>query len=226
TEPLSVRADHVDAGRRPELEELRRQRRIEHRLEELDACDLAEPVGQLDPAGHPAREADPHGAEVGAVERGLELHPVEPVEREAADDLEALAHRLVTRAQQSRARALRLVERRDGDLLEVAVVNPASVAVRDDQLLERRIVAPTEAVRALERHRAAGRLDQLVVRGPELLLEIRAQRSYRRDERLVRGAAVAVGRLGGGSVNEHEGGSARPEAGAINPPAAAAQALP
>src|SRR5690606_21751521 len=68
----------------------------------------------------------------------------------------------------------RIVERRDGRLLELDVEHPDVLAVRDDQLLERLLVMPTESARPLERELARLRLD--VVRRRDRLLEVRGER--------------------------------------------------
>ena len=124
---------------------------------------------------------------------GLELDPVEPVDRVRVHDFEILAHVAVAAQQHRGAGADGVVERCDRDLSELDVVDPEPLAIRDDRELRWLFVGPTKPVRPLHRQRASVRLQRALVGGPKLLLEVRREGVHAVEERFERRNALGRG---------------------------------
>ena len=123
----------------------------------------------------------------------LELDPLQTIDGEAAHDIEPVAHRTIAAEQHGGARCRGILERSDGDLRELDVVNPEIFTVGDDRLLDRLDVVPQETVRPLQRERAGGGLEQPLIGGPQLLTKVRRQASNVVEEAIERLLAVRFG---------------------------------
>src|SRR5690349_6486415 len=118
----------VDAGRHVEMKHFVGDLGVHDEIVELDARRLTEPVDELEPPRLLAVETDRDRREIRGLLR-LELDPIERLPRERPHDLEVLAHVAVAAEQHGRARSGRVVEWRDGDFLELLVVDPELRAV-------------------------------------------------------------------------------------------------
>src|SRR5690606_4198778 len=212
--------DHVRTSRRIEPAELPIDLPVQLDVEELDRRDLAQAVDELETPGDQSVERDQHRAEIGPFELGLEQHGPQLAVGDLVDDGEAFAYRPVAAEEHRRRRRGGVVERRDGDLLELDVVDPDVLAVGDDELLEGLAVMPTKAARTLQHERPGLPLGEPAVRAEKLLLESGLERidlvektiEHRGSEH--RDALVRIVRLRDGGKRNGEHGEKQSERGA------------
>src|SRR5579859_5498040 len=128
-------ADHVRAGWRGEIEAPVLDRYVALQVTESNSRETAEIVLELHDLQLLTLESQPHALKVRIFDPGRKADPHQAVLLAEFLHAEALLHVVGPGQQHRRARRQGIVERFDGDLLQVNVVKPQALAVPDDDLL-------------------------------------------------------------------------------------------
>src|SRR5258706_4220969 len=166
---------HVRPSGRAEAEGARVDLRVAHHVGKAQHRGLAEIVHQLHRLDAAGRHAEADTLEAGLLFARLRFQPFEAVLLAHFLQLERFLDVGGAGEQRRRGGAQHARNAPHGDLVQVGIVDPHTLAVADDDLL-RLDIGPAEAARAQEREAALRVLHQLAGAVIDLLLEIAARR--------------------------------------------------